>query len=86
MEVPEGVLAPKAAQCHTSPSMIRRRSGWRINPRAAFPDRHPGRKKATSRSRMFTQGPYQIFPGASPPQYYLDSIRIGGHDALASGV
>jgi uncharacterized GH25 family protein len=31
-------------------------------------------------------GPYQILPGVSPPQYYLDSIRIGGRDALESGV
>jgi len=31
-------------------------------------------------------GPYQILSGPSPPQYYLDSIRIGGRDALESGV
>jgi len=32
-------------------------------------------------------GPYQIFSlGEPPPQYYLDSIRLGDRDALASGV
>ncbi len=31
-------------------------------------------------------GPYEVLPGPAPPGYYLDSIRLGDRDALASDV
>ncbi len=31
-------------------------------------------------------GSYQILPGPAPPRYYLDSIRLGGYDALGPRV
>jgi len=31
-------------------------------------------------------GEYTIIPGSAPPAYYLDSIRLGGADALGSNV
>jgi uncharacterized GH25 family protein len=49
--------------------------------RAAAPD-----AKGDFEVQNLYPGTYQIVPGPAPPQYYLDSIRIGDRDALESGV
>jgi len=41
--------------------------------------------KSNLRIQNVYPGRYQILPGPAPPPYYLDSIRIGGYDALGSG-
>ena len=83
MEVPEGAPAPNP------PSVILAftagAAGLADRPADAFPTGIPN-AKGDFQIRNVYPGPYQILPGPSPPQYYLDSIRIGGHDALESGV
>ena len=83
MEVPEGAPAPNP------PSVILAftagAAGLADRPADAFPTGIPN-AKGDFQVRNVYPGPYQILPGPSPPQYYLDSIRIGGHDALESGV
>jgi hypothetical protein len=83
MEVPEGVLAPK------SPSVVLAftagAAGLADRPAGAFLTGIPD-AEGDFRIGSVYPGPYQILPGPSPPQFYLDSIRIGGHDALESGV
>ena len=83
MEVPEGVLAPKP------PSVILAfnagAAGLADKPAGAFLTGIPDAKGDFQIQNVYP-GRYQILPGVSPPQYYLDSIRIGGHDALESGV
>jgi hypothetical protein len=83
MEVPEGALAPDP------PSVILAftagAAGLADRPADAFLTGIPD-AKGDFQIRSVYPGPYQILTGPSPPQYYLDSIRIGGHDALESGV
>ena len=83
MEVPEGVLAPKP------PSVILAFNGGAAGladkPAGAFLTGIPDAKGDFQIQNVYP-GRYQILPGLAPPQYYLDSIRIGGHDALESGV
>jgi hypothetical protein len=82
-EVPEGVLAPKP------PSVViafnAGAAGLADRPAGAFLTGLPDAKGDFQIQNVYP-GSYQILPGPSPPQYYLDSIRIGGHDALESGV
>lgn len=82
MEVPEGVLAPKppmvmlavnagGARLATTPSILR-----------GNPDANGG-----FTIQNVYPGPYQVILPEPPPQpYYLDSIRLGDHDALESDV
>jgi hypothetical protein len=83
MEVPEGVLAPKP------PSVMLAfnagAAGLADKPAGTFLTGIPDAKGDFQIQNVYP-GPYQILPGLSPPQYYLDSIRIGGRDALESGV
>ena len=83
MEVPEGVLAPKP------PSVILAfnggAEGLADKPAGTFLTATPDAKGDFQIQNVYP-GPYQVLPGMSPPQYYLDSIQIGGHDALQSGV
>jgi hypothetical protein len=83
MEVPEGVPAPKP------PSILLAYNAGaagldpkqEVPSRAATPD-----AKGDFQIQNVYPGSYQIVPGLAPPQYYLDSIRIGNRDALESGV
>jgi Carboxypeptidase regulatory-like domain len=83
MEVPEGVLAPQP------PSVVLAftsgAAGFADRPAGAFLTGIPD-AKGDFQIRNVYPGPYQILPGPAPAQYYVDSIRIGGHDALESGV
>jgi hypothetical protein len=74
MEVAEGAPAPKP------PSVV-----LAFTAGGAFPTGIPDSKGDFQIQNVYP-GAYQILPGPPPPKYYLDSIRIGGHDALDSGV
>jgi hypothetical protein len=73
MEVPEGATAPKP------PSVVLASNAGGF--RTGIPD-----AKGDVHIQNVYPGAYQILPGPAPPKYYLDSIRIGGRDALESGV
>jgi uncharacterized GH25 family protein len=80
MEVPEGALAA------TPPSvMLAGAAGLADTPAGAFLNSIPDAQGDFQIQKIYA-GLYQILPGPSPLQYYLDSIRIGGHDALESDV
>jgi hypothetical protein len=83
MEVPEGVLAPKP------PSVLLAfnpgAAGLADKPAGAFLTGIPEAQGDVHIQNVYS-GLYQILPGPPPSQYYLDSIRIGGRDALESGV
>jgi hypothetical protein len=83
MEVPEGAPAPQP------PSVMLAfnsgAAGLADKPAGTFLTATPDAKGDFQIQNVY-RGAYQILPGLSPPQYYLDSIRIGGHDALESGV
>jgi hypothetical protein len=83
MEVPEGAPSPQP------PSVILAftagAAGLADRPAGAFLDGIPD-AKGDFQIRNVYPGTYQILAGLPPPQFYLDSIRIGGHDAIESGV
>jgi uncharacterized GH25 family protein len=83
MEVPEGALAPPP------PSVMLAfnagAAGVADKPAGPFVTGIPD-AKGDFEIRNVYSGPYQILAGLFPPQYYLDSIRIGGHDALNADV
>jgi hypothetical protein len=79
MEVPEGVIAPKPPVVTVA-----------FNPGAAvvtggFFTGNPDEKGDFTIQNIYP-GPYQIVPGLPQAPYYLDSIRLGDHDALESDV
>jgi hypothetical protein len=74
IEVAEGAPAPKP------PSVV-----LAFTAGGAFPTGIPNAPGDFQIPNVYP-GAYQILPGPPPPKYYLDSIRIGGHDALESGV
>ena len=83
MEVPEGAPAPKPP-----PVMLAFNAGapgLADKPAGTFLTGVPDAKGDFQLQDVYP-GRYQILPGLPPPQYYLDSIRIGGHDALESDV
>jgi hypothetical protein len=83
MEVPDGAVAPKppgvTLAFNDGPGVLSN------NPAGPFVDTVA---KATGEFQIprVYPGTYQILPGPAPPQYYLDSIRLGGYDALGSAV
>jgi hypothetical protein len=83
MEVPEGAPPRKLASVilafNAGPA------GLGDKPAGAFLTGIPDAKGDFQIQNVYP-GAYQILPGPSPSQYYLDSIRIGGRDALESGV
>jgi uncharacterized GH25 family protein len=83
MEVAEGVLAPEPPNVILA--FTAGAAGLAARPAGAFLTGIPDAKGDFQIQNVYP-GPYQILPGPSPPQYYLDSIRVGGHDALESGV
>jgi hypothetical protein len=83
MEVPEGLPAPKAPS--VTLAFNAGAGGASDKPSGAFLEGAPDAKGDFQIQNVYP-GRYQILPGASPPGYYLDSIRIGGHDALEAGV
>jgi hypothetical protein len=83
MEVPDGAPVPK------QPGVV---LAFNAGPRA-FSDKPAGAfLEATPDAAGNFQiqnvyaGAYLILPNAAPPQYYLDSIRIGGRDAIEPDV
>jgi hypothetical protein len=52
---------------------------------ASFLTAHPNATGEFQLRNVYS-GPYQMLPDPAPPQYYLDSIQIGGRDALGSEV
>jgi uncharacterized GH25 family protein len=83
MEVPEGVVAPKPPRVTLAFS-----SGAAVpadKPAGAFLTATPDEKGDFQVQNVYP-GPYQILPGPAPPRFYLDSIRMGGYDALGSGI
>jgi hypothetical protein len=83
MEVPEGVPAPKPPKVMLA--FNSGAAGLADKPAGAFLTAAPDAKGDFQIENVYP-GAYLILPGLAPPQYYLDSIRIGGHDALESGV
>jgi uncharacterized GH25 family protein len=83
MEAPEGVPAPKppTVVLAFNPGAV----GMADKPAGAFLDGVPDAQGDFQIQNVYP-GSYQILPEPSPPQYYLDSIRIGGRDALESAV
>jgi hypothetical protein len=83
MEVPEGAVAP------SPPSVMLAfnagAAGLAGDRGGLFPTGAPD-AKGDFQIRNVYPGQYQILAGLAPPQYYLDSIRIGGHDALEPDV
>jgi hypothetical protein len=82
-EVPEGLIAPKPPSVTIAfndgvAGLVDKSAGAFLT---GIPD-----AKGDFQIQNVYPGPYQILSGPSPPQYYLDSIRIGGRDALESGV
>jgi len=75
VEAPEGAPAPKPG------GVILAFNGGAASFLTAFPNAN-----GELQIRNIYLGPYQILPGPVPPQYYLDSIQIGGRDALGSEV
>jgi uncharacterized GH25 family protein len=81
VEVPEGVPAPEPPAV-----VLAFHSGAGADkPAGAFLTGAPD-AKGDVQIRNVYPGPYQILPGPAPSRYYLDSVRIGGRDALESGV
>ena len=81
IEIPEDTAAPKLPAVEMGTLLISSFEIHRVNSAVAHPD-------ATG---VFTfqnvyPGDYQITPGSAPAPYYLDSITLGGRDALASNV
>jgi hypothetical protein len=83
LDVPEGVPSPKPPS--VTLAFNGGAAGLADKPAGVFLTGIPDAKGDFQIQNVYG-GPYQILPGLSPPQYYLDSIRIGGHDALESGV
>jgi hypothetical protein len=83
MEVPEGAPAPNPPS--VTLAFTAGAAGLADRPADAFPTGIAD-AKGDFQIRNVYPGTYQILPGPSPPQYHLDSIRIGAHDALESGV
>jgi hypothetical protein len=83
MEVPEGVLAPKPPS--VTLAFNAGPAGLADKPAGAFLTGTPD-AQGNFRIQNVYPGHYQILPGPPPAQYYLESIRIGGRDALASDV
>jgi protocatechuate 3,4-dioxygenase beta subunit len=83
MEVPEGVPAPKPKPPEV---MVAFDAGAaQVAPmNRIFTGNPDGRGDFTIQNLY--PGPYQILPGLPPAPYYLDSIRLGEHDALGSDV
>lgn len=83
MEVAERALAPKP------PSVLLAfnagAAGLDANHEAPSRAANPDAKGDFEIQNLYP-GSYQIVPGPAPPQYYLDSIRIGDRDALESAV
>jgi hypothetical protein len=83
LEVPEGTPAPQPPRITLA-----------FNPGAAVPADKPAGAFLTAnpdakgdfRLQDVYPGLYQILPGPAPLGYYLDSIRIGGQDALGAAV
>ncbi|HKD07581.1 MAG TPA: carboxypeptidase-like regulatory domain-containing protein [Bryobacteraceae bacterium] len=55
------------------------------NPPDPFPTASPNANGEFEIRNVYS-GAYQILPGPPPSQYYLDSIQIGGRDALGAAV
>ena len=83
MEAPEGVSAPKPPRVMLA--LNGGAAGLPDKPASAYLTGIPD-GTGDFRIQNVYPGTYQIFAGLSPPQYYLDSIRIGGRDVLGSGV
>ena len=83
MEVPEGVPAPQPPSVTLAVNGAA--AGLADKPGSAFLTGIPDAKGNFQIQNVYP-GRYQILTGPAPPQYYLDSIRIGGHDALEPGV
>jgi uncharacterized GH25 family protein len=83
MEAPEGVLAAKPP--NVTLVFNAGAAGLADKPAGAFLSGIPDSRGDFQIQNVYS-GPYQILPGLAPPQYYLDSVRIGGHDALGSAV
>jgi len=83
MEVPDGVLPAKPPS--VTLAFNAGAAGLADKPAGTFLTGNPD-ENGDFRIQNVYPGPYQILPGLHPPQYYLDSIRTGGRDALESGV
>lgn len=78
-ETPVGAPAPKPPSAtiafNTAPL------GLPGSPTATFLTATPDSRGDFHVANIYSAG-YQILPGPAPPQYFLDSIRLGGSDAL----
>ena len=83
MEVPEG--EPAAQPPGVTLAFDAGAAGLADKPAGAFLTAAPDAKGGFQMRNVYP-GPYQILPGPPPAGYYLDSIRMGGADALDSDV
>jgi hypothetical protein len=74
VEVPEGAPAPRPPSVMLVPNEV-----------GSFPTRVQDARGEFQIRNIYVDA-YEILPEPAPPQCYLDSIRIGGRDALESGV
>ena len=83
MEAPEGAVVPRAPAITLA--FHAGASGFAGNPAGNFVDATADANGEFQIQKVYP-GRYQILTGPAPPRYYLDSIRVGGHDALGRDV
>jgi hypothetical protein len=79
LETPEGTPVPKPPT--VTMAFNNAALGLPGSPAATFLTGAPDTRGDFHVGNIYSAG-YQILPGPAPPQYYLDSIRLGGRDAL----
>jgi hypothetical protein len=86
MEVPDGVPPPGLPELLPGVTMVLNAGGRPAENPVPFFETAQADVKGNFTIRNIYPGPYLIVPDPPPSQYYLDSIRLGDRDALASDV
>jgi hypothetical protein len=78
LDVPDGMPAPKMPRARVEPNI----QAFGDIPNGALQSAKPDERGEFTIANLYPGEPYHVWPEAAPAPYYLDSIQIGGRDAL----